>query len=86
MRIEVTKGGRAILCGVILPINKIRVGQEWVGSSGHLVKVYAIKDKDQIYYKWRGRDVEWEYHDKDSFSFQCRYCLDVTGVNVSDWI
>lgn len=71
MRVELLNG-RHILCGHILPLEKLKVGQVWASLSG-TVTIVVIED-DWIVYEWEegGRKVR---HEKDCFSFQCRYCL-----------
>jgi hypothetical protein len=84
MRVEEWHG-RKIVCEHIFPANEIKVGSIWQGSSGSLVEITEVKEfrwtyknKEQIdfdvFYKWvdNGKEV---FHNKDSFSFQCRYCL-----------
>jgi hypothetical protein len=74
MRIEKSKGHK-IVCGHIYPVNEIVLGSKWMGSSGGIVTVIKIEN-DQVTYTWReGEDQKKVRHDKDSFSFQCRYCL-----------
>lgn len=74
MRTELV-GGRWLLCGVILPKQHIKHGQEWAAASGSnsVVKINAVRD-DWVGYNWKEKGVV-KYHEKDVFSFQCRYCL-----------
>jgi hypothetical protein len=73
MRIEVNRYGNMILCGYILPNNKISVGTRWQGSCGHIVTVESV-DGEWIKYSWKKGD-ETIFHEKLIFAFQCRYCL-----------
>ena len=74
MRIE-RHNGRNIVCGHIYPVSEIKLGSRWAGSSGHEVTVIKIEN-DWVTYVWReGEDQHKVRHEKDSFSFQCRYCL-----------
>lgn len=68
MRIESHKGYN-IVCGHIFPVEELSVGQKWMSSSGNVVTISDIQD-DLVYYAWESGS-----HCKDSFSFQCRYCL-----------
>lgn len=68
MRIETHKGHN-IVCGHIFSIGELAVGQKWMSSEGNVVTISDIRG-DLVYYVW-GNDS----HCKDSFSFQCRYCL-----------
>lgn len=72
-RIEV-QYGRAILCGVILCKDDIEPGQVWQGSSGTTVTVQAVDSDGWVTYGWAEGDAP-RTHTKDSFAFQCRYCL-----------
>lgn len=71
--------GNLILLG-ILPHNLIRPGQKWVSSCGYCVEVIEVEENadanSRVDYKWeeRGEVIE---HWKNSFSFQCRYCLKI---------
>ncbi len=68
MRIESHKGYN-IVCGHIFPVEELSVGQKWMSSSGNIVTITNI-DGCWVDYSW-----ETGTHCKDSFSFQCRYCL-----------
>lgn len=70
MRVEKVRE-RYLLCGVILPKNKIKHGQLWAAADGtdHVVRINGVRD-DWVGYNWGG-----SYNEKDVFSFQCRYCL-----------
>jgi hypothetical protein len=82
--------GKNIVCGHIFPGTEIEVGTKWQNSGGGQVEVIDVKKfvwkykgNEQIsydvYYKWIEDGVE-KFHDKDSFSFQCRYCLIVEDL------
>ncbi|MCK9369266.1 hypothetical protein M0R04_04945 [Candidatus Dojkabacteria bacterium] len=77
--------GRKIVCGKMFNYHEIIIGSKWQSSSGSIVEVIDVKkfiwlfqDKEQIeyvvFYKWQ-EDGKEKKHDKDSFNFQCRYCL-----------
>jgi hypothetical protein len=73
-RVEIVNGKR-LLCGVILPVARIQVGQTWAAASGSNLTVEVTQVKDGwVEYCWSERG-ETRHHFKDSFSFQCRYCL-----------
>lgn len=87
MRIE-NHYGKNIVCGHIFPPEEIEIGSEWQGSSGFYVKVISKREST---YKYNGKinnvvwvTYEWtekgkiKTHEKDTFCFQCRYCLVVT--------
>lgn len=69
MRVE-EHYGRRIVCGHIYPADKIQPGQLWQGSSGSLVQITGVRERDVSY-----RQSDGTCNTKDSFSFQCRYCL-----------
>lgn len=84
MRIE-NHYGKNIVCGHIFPPEEIEIGSEWQDSTGCCVKVIA---KQEINHEYNGKinKATWisysrhekgavKTHEKDSFSFQCRYCL-----------
>ena len=68
--------GHDILCGGILPVEELKVGQLWVGTSGTQVTITGI-DGDWITYEW-SENGQTKTHEKESFAFQCRYCLVVS--------
>lgn len=85
MRLE-WKNNKRILCGHILPAQKIKSGQQWMGSSGLIVTVNCVDEFGWVHYNWieNGELVE---HQKDSFSFQCRYSVIVKdGQCISDFM
>ena len=67
----VTHYGRHMVAGGIIPAHILAAGQTWAAASGadHAVTITKIED-DWVTYK----DGLSE-HEKDVFSFQCRYCL-----------
>ena len=73
MRIE-TQNGRKIVCGHIFKIDKIKVGQIWQGVGGFTVTITKIEN-NHIYYQWEEENGIVKTHNKESFAFQCRYCL-----------
>lgn len=74
MRLELDKFGNQIVCGHIYPAHEIEVGSSWVSSGGGLVTVTKVDDYEIYYDQLNGLP-----HHKDSFSFQCRYCLIIKG-------
>ena len=74
MRTELVNN-RWLLCGCILPVEAIKVGQEWASASGtnHIVRVAGVEE-GWVHYAWM-QDGDWTFSEKDSFSFQGRYCL-----------
>ncbi len=82
MRIELLNN-RYLLCGHILSTAFVRVGQVWAPASGGNYEVTITDVTDGwVTYEWN----EWDesgiikHHSKDSFSFQCRYCLVIDKV------
>lgn len=76
MRIETVKGAH-LLCGHILPIRRILRGQTWASAdgSGREVEVCDVNiEKDIVEYMW-WEGNQMRSHVKESFAFQCRYCL-----------
>lgn len=77
MRIE-KHNGHKIVCGHIYPANEVKVGSQWMGSSGSKVTVTKKRKAGEltwVSYEWKNSDGTVSTHEKDSFSFQCRYCL-----------
>ena len=74
--------GKWLLCGVILPKHKIKNGQKWAAASGsgNTVLVVGVRD-DWVCYSWK-ENGKIEYHEKDVFSFQCRYCLVLSTAKI----
>jgi hypothetical protein len=74
MRVEVVNG-RKLLCGQILKLDQLAVGQIWASASGadRTVKITDI-DGDWVRYEWvqGGKPAS---NEKEAFAFQCRYCL-----------
>jgi hypothetical protein len=65
--------GRWLLCGAILPKEKIEVGQTWA-SGNTVVQVTDVDQFGWVRYCWteKGQVV---CNEKEAFAFQCRYCL-----------
>lgn len=78
MRVE-QHHDRYVLCGAILPTEKIEVGQVWMNSSGGLVTVEDVDQFGVVRYSWQG-----DMNEKDSFSFQCRYSLVLNGPEIPE--
>jgi hypothetical protein len=76
--------GHTFIVGHIFPGQSIQAGSRWISSSNNIVTVdkvvsYPASDhEDQnwyhVHYSWE-ENGERKTHEKDSFSFQCRYCL-----------
>lgn len=74
-RVETVRG-RHLLCGGIIPVSALKVGQRWAQADGtdHEVEIVKIVD-GWVTYTWETSDGVTESHEKLSFPFQCRYCL-----------
>jgi hypothetical protein len=74
MRVELVNG-RYLLCGHILKRSQLAVGQTWAPASGadRTVKIVGIEN-DWVRYEWTEGE-QLRQHEKESFAFQCRYCL-----------
>jgi hypothetical protein len=82
------QNGQKFIVGHLFKGEEIQVGSHWISSSGGIVIVEEIKTytvpkyNDQndlynwydVYYFWEEKG-ERRTHNKDSFSFQCRYSL-----------
>ena len=76
--------GHTFIVGHIFPGQSIKEGTRWISSSNSIVTVdkvvsYPASDHENkhsyiVHYSWE-ENGERKSHDKDSFSFQCRYCL-----------
>lgn len=75
--------GRKAIIRHIFKANEIQVGSRWAradGSKGFVtvegLNTYGSTEEPwiEVVYSWE-RDGEKFTHDKDAFSFQCRYCL-----------
>jgi len=85
LRIE-TINGRHLVCGGILPKDKVRVGQLWAPADGGLstVEVLAVdSERSEVTYKWLERP-DLNTWSKDNFNFQCRYCLVVPTPEIPE--
>lgn len=83
MRIE-KQGDYNIICGCILPIDCIKPNQQWIGTGNSPVTVSKVEGGD-VYYTWYEKG-ELKIHHKESFSFQCRYCLIVDLDNLPSFL
>ena len=72
--------GRKAIVRHIFKAHEIEVGSRWISAAGGIVTVEglnlygSIDPWYEVVYSWE-RDGEKFTHDKDAFSFQCRYCL-----------
>lgn len=85
LRIE-TVNGRHLVCGGILPKDKVRVGQVWAPADGgtSTVEITGVDSVlHEVTYKWRERP-DLQSWTKDNFNFQCRYCLVVPTPDVPE--
>lgn len=74
MRIE-NINGKYVLCGHILSPEFILSGQVWTRADGSDSEVIITRvDGREVYYWWIEND-HMVIHNKDAFSFQCRYSL-----------
>jgi hypothetical protein len=73
MRVE-TVNGRHLLCGGIIPRDAVKVGQRWAPASGGNYEVEVVSAGEWVRYTWTEAGGS-KSHEKDNFSFQCRYCL-----------
>ena len=79
------KDNYKVVIQTIIDKTLIRPGQIWRDSIGSPVVVTRTEWFDGelcIYYRPK-YDTDGLVHDKDSFSFQCRYCLDPEGPAIS---
>lgn len=84
MRVEEVLG-RYLLCGGIVPRERVQPGQTWAAASGgnHTVTVDAVDD-EWIDYSWIENGTR-KTHTKLNFAFQCRYCLVLDKPELPDW-
>lgn len=74
------KNGYKFIVGHFFKAYEIEVGSRWISSSGGIVTVESINSYGipnpwyEVVYSWE-ENGEKKTHDKDVFSFQCRYCL-----------
>lgn len=75
LRVE-TVHSRYLLCGGIVPVSFLKVGQRWAPAdrTDREVEIVNIVD-GWVTYTWETSDGVTESHEKLSFPFQCRYCL-----------
>lgn len=75
-----TRNGHKFIVGHFFKAHEIEVGSRWIGASGGIVTVEGINAYGstdplfEVVYSWEENE-EKKTHDKDVFSFQCRYCL-----------
>ena len=67
--------GRKIVCRHIFKADEIKIGSRWQGSGGSIVEVTSVDGLGWVEYKWNDSLGEVKVHEKESFAFQCRYCL-----------
>lgn len=72
--------GHWIVCGHIFSAQAFEPGQLWQASGGNVVQVVSCKPTADgldywVCYSWIDSDGGLQTHEKDLFSFQCRYCL-----------
>lgn len=80
VRVE-TVNGRYLLCGHILKVGQIKPGQQWAPASGGNSAVTVISiDGGRVRYSGSQQPM----HEKDSFSFQCRYCLILATAEIPE--
>lgn len=71
--------GHVVVCGHIFAEQEIQAGQLWQGSSGHIVTMVDVDERGVVTYKWEEASGPKTWY-KDSFAFQCRYCLITDAV------
>lgn len=75
-----TRNGHKFIVGHFFKAHEIEVGSRWISSSGGIVTVEGLNSYGstdplfEVVYSWE-ENGEKKTHDKDVFSFQCRYCL-----------
>jgi len=67
--------GRMIVCQHIYKPEEIVIGCRWQGSGGSVVTVESICNLGWVTYSWTDVNGVKKTHEKESFAFQCRYCL-----------
>jgi hypothetical protein len=74
------QNGYWILCGGIIPKRDVKIGQKWFASETSTpVTVTQITDDNE----WVTYESSIQpSHEKDNFSFQCRYCLVLESAEV----
>jgi hypothetical protein len=77
--------GRWLLCGHILDKSKIEVGQTWAAADGgnYTVQITDVDQFGYVRYCWEERG-ETRFHEKESFAFQCRYCLVLPSAEIPE--
>jgi hypothetical protein len=77
MRIE-NKNGHKLVCGHIYDYSQLKVGTTWASAdaSDRTVKITKLEQvSGGIYWVTYVGSDDNTTHEKDWFSFQCRYCL-----------
>ena len=69
MRIEFNNGSW-VLCGEVIPLSALSVGQKWQSASGSIVEIVEI-DGEWVSYSGDKQPL----HTKDNFSFQCKHSI-----------
>lgn len=65
-----TQGNKKIVCNHIFLEKEIQVGSKWISSCENLVKIVKVENSQVFYTDHSGRTLS-----RESFGFQCRYCL-----------
>ena len=79
MRVQ-THNERFILCGGIIPVDRVLTGQLWIADN-NIVRIIDVEDGFITYESI----VNQKTNIKDSFSFQCRYCLILPFNELPAW-
>jgi hypothetical protein len=72
--------GNKIVCRHIFDKDSIQIGSRWQSSCGTIVTVESICDLGWITYSWVVDGIK-KTNEKESFAFQCRYCLILENPN-----
>jgi hypothetical protein len=65
--------GRRVFVRHFFQPEEMAASSQWISAAGNIVNIERI-ESERIYYSWK-EDGEMKTHNKDSFSFQCRYSL-----------
>jgi hypothetical protein len=74
------QNGHKFIVGHFFKPHEIQIGSRWISSCGYVVTVEGLNSYGstdpwyEVVYSWEENGVK-KTHDKDVFSFQCRYCL-----------
>lgn len=77
----IRSGNHVIIGGDILPSNMLKVDQAWLAGKS-LVHIISV-DKEVIAYQ---DCSSGEIFERDSFGFQCRYCVIVNPAEMAYYI